>query len=326
MRRVLNICGLAAAMSLAAVATAHANSNAPCAEFELLGTDGEFTYNPFKPNSLERQLVLRVTRLNDAVTRVRFLLADTTPDGNFPKIGNFGVREYDIVARDAGQDDGRLLVWGPQRVSGLNGYDVSFSQGGRSDTRTEQLRLTVPAGQPTTATDQEERLEVRYECYVGADRIGNEREQRDGRVRLLMNVRRFFGAYMGSEGRSRGEIDLGNLSPTSGTVARGAVVTAVSTVPYNISIAASGDGELQGSAGEAGLPYRLTFDNLPIRNGSRLRCGAAEAPNGNAHRVEASVDGADTRPLRAGRYRDTVVLTFSPQDMIQTGACRLAQP
>jgi hypothetical protein len=322
MTRILATCGLAALLSMTATAAA-ASASGPCAEFELLGTDGEFTYNPFRPVAIERPLVLRVTRRDPSVTRVRFLLADTTRDGNFPKIGNFGVREYDIVARDAGRDDGPLLVWGPERVSGLNGRNVFFSRGSRNDDSIEHLRLRVPAGQSTTATDQQERLEVRYECFSGGDRIGNEREQHDNRVRLVMNTQKFFGAYIGSEGRSRGEIDLGDLSPTSGLVSREAIVTAVTTVPYDVSVGASQTGELTSRDSDDGLPYRLTFDNFQVKDGSRLRCGSAEAPNGDAHRIQVTVDGADTRPLRAGRYRDTVVLTFSPRDTVQTGACRL---
>jgi hypothetical protein len=313
---------LIATLAFAGLSSPAMASNGACAEFELLGTDGEFDYNPFRPPGVEKQLVLRVSRLDPSVTRVRFLLADVTPDGNFPKIGPFGVREYDIVARDRGRDDGDMLVWGPQPVNGTNGRDVIFN-GSRRNDEIEHLTLRIPAGQPATGTNQEERLEVRYECYAGNDRIGAAREQRDSRVRLLMNTPRFFGAYVGTEGRSRGEVDLGSLSPSSGLVAKSAVVTAVSTVPYNVAISNSATGELKGAPEAPGLPYSITFDGLSVRNGSRLRCSATPAPDGAWHRLEFSVDGLQTRPLPAGRYRDTVTLTFSALDTSQSGPCVL---
>lgn len=311
-----------AAAALWGGASAAAAQTGMCAEFNVDGDGLKFVYNPFNAAPEERDVALRVTRLNPAVTQVRFIIADPTPRGGDPKIGLLGPELYNLAWR---QDEGRrVFVWGAERVTQTNHARVDFS--GRTDQQVTQFRLRVPAGQPARADNQTERLEIRYECWSGDERLGSERAQLDNRVMLDMDVGKLFGAYIGGEGRNRGTIDFGELDVAGGVVSHTLAVSSVSTVPYEVAVDTQNGGELKQTVGAAGIPFTMRFAQLNVQDGDRLRCGETRIPSGDVHQLEITLDQGTTRNLPAGRnYRDTVTLTFTPRDgaSIAPQTCRV---
>lgn len=304
------------AMAMITFASQAQAQGAPCAEFELLNAATPIVYDPFRAGAVGADLTLRVTRLDAAATGVRFVLADATPQGSRPAFGLFGPSEYDIVPVSPQSQQGPLFVWGAERPNPSNGYRVAFGEGG--DTDTVALRLLIPAGQASAADTESENLEVRYECFSGMDRLGLDRTQRTAQTRLSLRIPTLFGAYVGSQGGQRGSIELGDL--TRGRVAGNVMVTAVSTVPYDVRVAANG--RLTQAAGDpGGLPYSMRLDGRDIQNGTTLRCPPTPTPGGASHDVQIAVDTRTVNDLPAGRYRDTITLTFSPRDGAVVSDC-----
>lgn len=295
--------------------TAHAQG-APCAEFELLNSATPIIYDPFRSGSVGADLTLRVSRLDPTTTGVRFILADATPKGSRPAFGFFGPPEYDVVPVAPQSQQGPLLVWGAERPNSSNGYWVAFGESGTHST--VPLRLLIPAGQASAANTESETLEVRYECFAGTDRSGLDLTQRTAATRMALRIPALFGAFIGSQGGQRGTIELGDL--TRGSVNGSVLVTAVSTVPYTVRVGASGR-LTQDPGDNGGLPYQMRLDGREIESGASIQCPPTPTPGGASHDMQVSVDTRLADSLPAGRYRDTITLTFSPRDGAQFGAC-----
>lgn len=293
---------------LSTVATAHA-----CAEFSAAGAELQLEYDPFTPARTEQTFTVRVQRIDERATAVRFLFADPDPNAADPVLGIGGPQRYEI---EWSRDSGRIvLATGGEQPNATNGALVAFSDNPGGATRTESFRIRIPAGQQVGAGSYYQPLTVRFQCFAGTDLLNGSEMQSDGRVAIDLRVGEMIRAYIGSPGVRRGTLDFGALTPTLGKVSRSLSVTAQSTVLYEIDVQAEhgalarGRGEPQGQT----IPYGLWFSELPVTDGSRIGCSRTDAPSGRSHILRVDVDSADSRKVQAGSYSDLITLTFSPR-------------
>jgi len=302
--------GVAAlALSTAAGAGAHA---APCANFQVLGTDLHLNYDPFSPTPVDHPFLLRVRRLSPAVAGVRFILLDATPSQGRSRIGSSGPFDYNIVwLANTGQ---QVFYYTNQMPNVANSVSTSFGPGPAGDVETLNFALQIPPGQPVAASRQFENIEVVYQCVTGAS-FGPTQIQDDSRLRIHLSIPRYFGAYIGSPGRNRGEIDFGTLRDDTSAAEKHVAVTAVSTVPYTIAVSTDRGSELKRSEHDAdGIPYTMQFANLPVQDRSMLVCPMTKTALGDTEQLKVKLAGDHLHQLHAGVYRDTITLTFTPSD------------
>lgn len=312
----LAICLVLASAALASPALA---TSSRCAQFEILGNQGDEKYDPFSAQDLRKNFQVKVTRLDDSATSVQFLLVDGTPEQGGARVGTFGPATYDI---EWTQDNSRqVFVAGPQVITALNGARVEFGRG-RNAVATTGFQLYVPRGQVAAAGTQSEQLIVRYQCFGGKDRIGGENEQLTGQMEIALRVPRFVAAYIGGTNQRRGEIDFGTISATSSNLSKAISVTALSTVPYQVSFGTDNGGKLKRNAREAdGIDYRMRYAGVDVNPGDRLTCPVTPAPLGKIDEFAVTLDRSAIARLPAGDYADVVTLTFEPRDGGMTTRC-----
>ena len=283
---------------------------AACATFSVQQTELTHNYNPFKPNGGVQggTFVLRADRTDGAAQGVRVLLVDATPTGSGPGLGYSGPRNYSILwTEDAGQ---RVLVWGAETLNMNLGATLNFNAVG---TGNSNFQLSVPAGQAISG-DQVERLEVQYQCFGAQGPIGDVQVQRNSDITLRLRAEDYFGAFVTSEGGRRGQVDFGVLDTNGGNVTRNVGVTMVSSSPFTVHVDSEGGGEMKRPGAGLGIPYSMTFAGAPISDGAVIQCPQTPAPAGTSHNLGVTLNGSRLRELRAGEYRDTITLTFSPRE------------
>jgi len=299
----------AAAAALAAFVAPQAAS-AGCADFQITGQDLSLQYDPFSSAPVTRAFTVRIRRIDSAATAVRFLLADPDSMAGAPRIGS-GPGGYDIRwNRDSSR---QVFVSGAEQPNATNGALVAFGDGPSGDMATETFLFTLPAGQDASAGDYYQALEARFVCYSGDQVIGSPDFQQGAGLAIDLNVPERISTYVGAAGVRRGEIAFGPLDPTGGVVSRNLIVTAQSTVPYDIDVA-SRWGRLQRRQGDDyGLDYTMRLSGVSVQRGSTLSCTRTPAPSGRAHpfQVDLAQDQAARAP--AGAYSDVVTLTFTPR-------------
>ena len=314
--------GLVAATTLTAANVAHADS--PCATFETIGTDLDVVYSPYLPTPTVRPFLLRVTRSSTSpATSVRFILLDATHSatGN-PRIGPAGPIGYDI--RWLGNTGQTVFFEGNRVVDQNSGVTVSFGNGPVGGLRTASMVMTIPAGKPVAASRQIENLEVSFQCYVGNTPIGVPATQMGNQLQVDLRVLPYFGAYIDSAGTNTGRIDFGPLDVAGGNRTSSIAVTSLSTLPYDVQVQTVRGSALRLSdTATDGIPYTMRFAGVAAANGSTLRCPTPPIPSGASQNLDVTLDNSHTRDLRAGRYSDTITLTFTPYDggSIPSGGC-----
>lgn len=301
---------IAASAVLALTLAAPQVAVAGCAEFQISTTDLSLQYDPFSAAPVERNFTLRVRRIDNAATAVRFLLADTDTPAGAPRIGK-GPSGYDIRwNRDTSR---QVLVSGAEQPNATNGALVHFGEGPSGDVVTETLRFSLPAGQDAAAGDYYEALEARFVCYAGDHALGSTDFQQGAGLAIDLNVPNRISTYVGATGIRRGEIAFGALNPVGGIASRSLVVTTQSTVPYDIEVS-SRWGRLQRREGDPyGLEYGMRLSGFPVQSGSMLSCTRTPAPAGRAHPFLVDLAQDQAARVPAGGYSDTVTLTFTPR-------------
>ncbi len=298
------------AFATVAALAAAGSASAGCASFEVQPSDLRVTYDPFNNRQISKNFQVGVRRASGDITAVRFMLIDSTPRGSKPKIGDFGPNDYDItLIRDESRP---VFAWGPRVLVPSNGATATF--GSRDDTDRVDFRLRIDAGQAAESAQSIENLEVVYECYSGRDRVGDG-VQTDNRVAVELNVTQLFGAYVSSNGRDRAELDFGELNSGAKSISQSVVIMAASTTPYNVEFSTDNGGKLQRSnrSGD-GIPYKMTYAGVEVQDGSRLRCPKTPAPSGVSQVLQVTADTTGAASARAGEYRDTITMTFTPRD------------
>lgn len=310
---------LLAALAFASAAGAAAAE--PCVRFEAARTDLALQYDPFSPRPTVRPFVLRVFRKDPSVTTVKFALEDPTPSHGRSRVGPAGPYDYDIVwTSDIGQ---KVFVVGETSLAPITtGVTVSFS--GRSNMVDVPLVLRIPPGQPVPASRQDELLRVAFSCESGV-RLGPQQQQTDNRVEIRLDIPHYFGAFVGTPGRTHGEIDFGVLKDAGQTEEKRAAITAVSTVPYTIRVRTKGGSELRRVPGaQDGIPYRMRFGDVDIADDALLTCPVPQSTLGDTESLKVRLDDSRLHDLQAGAYRDIVTLTFTPLDAAPAaGRCAL---
>lgn len=311
-----------AALAVSLVFVAPQAALAGCADFQVTGQDLSLRYDPFSPAPIARAFTVRVKRVDSTATAVRFLLADTDASGGAPRIGS-GPADYDIRwSRDASK---QVLVTGAEQPNATNGALIHFGSGPTGDIVTETFHFSLPAGQDAAAGDYYEALEARFVCYSGDSIIGSPDFIHGAGLAIDLEVPRKISTYVGAAGVRRGEIAFGPLSPSGGTTSRNLVVTAQSTVSYDIGVA-SRWGRLQRRQDDAyGLDYTMKLSGIAVGAGASISCARTPAPSGRAHTFQVDLDQAQAGRVPAGNYTDVVTLTFTPRSGLSTASSCAAQ-
>ncbi len=311
--KITALLGIAAAMlSMPGLA------QAGCAAFESQNSGLSERYDPFSGAPLNQPFTLRVRRTDPSVTAVRFILVDPDPQGGRARFGTGGPAAYDLEwSRDGSRP---VFFSGAEQPNATNGAVASFKAGPAGDVVTESFRFLVPPGQSSAAGDYYQPLEVRYVCYSGEERLGSSETQPGGRVALDLETPEMISAYVGSVGVRRGEIDLGVLGTDTGSTTGSLVVTAQSTVPYDLGVTTTWGVLRRSEVDTAALAYSMRLGGIPVRTGDVLLCDRTPDPAGRSHRLQVTVLGEDVARQPAGAYSDVITLTFSPRLAVSPGS------
>jgi spore coat protein U-like protein len=306
--------------SLAAVALpgiAHAVGPG-CAQFEILDRNAPRSYDPFSPAPFVDTFQVRVQRTDPAVSSIRFLIIDPTPSGGSPKFGEQGPANYQI---DWTPDQSRgVFTTGADSVTEFNSAQVGFRKG--VDVGVTTFLLRIPRGQQALAGREAERFEFRYRCYSGNTQYGSEGLQRDGLTELAISTPREVTAYVGGVNSRHGEIDFGQITTPEGRV-QTISVSALSTLPYTVSLTTQNGQMLKRTTGAGAIPYTMQLSGQTVRDGSELRCPITPMPSGQSHLLTVRLDGDAVGKQPAGDYRDTITLTFLASDGVPGTSCQL---
>ena len=298
--------------------TIPAAAQTQCAQFELLGNGARTDYQPFDSRPTAETFDVRVRRLADGITGVRFLLVDRTPQATGPQIGATGPLNYDITWLQ--NTTRRVLVVGNEQPQLMTGVDLTLP--GKSGVEITRFLLTVPAGQQAPAQVHREELVVRYQCLgANGNPVGATQEQ-PAAVEIALNVPRYVAAYIGSVGQTRGTISFGDVSAPSASLTRAIGITALSTLPYAIEFESENEALLKRRRGDStGIGYTMRYAGVPVLDGETLVCPITPAPMGRGEQFEVALDRPSIASLPAGDYADTVTLTFTPRDSVGVSAC-----
>lgn len=322
---------IAVALIGAAVLLPNAASARGCADFDIQGAQITEDYNPFNPALVARNFSISVRKLNDDADSVRFLLVDEDPRNGFPGFDSHGPEDYDVVwVQDRSR---KVLVTGQQIIDKTNAVIVPLT-GPVGRSVNVSFQLLVPRGQTSQAGQHRQGLTVRFSCYKGDDQIGAEYDQSDQRVTLALTTRRFVSAYIGGIGQTRGQIDFGEISNTSGSLSRNIAVTTIGTSPYDVRFDSENGGQLarQGNTQQrsdtrgrgAGIRYAMTYGGLTVASGQKIACPMPVAPMGTTKLLDVTLEPADVARVAAGSYADTLTLTFVPRDIVWNAGCSVA--
>jgi hypothetical protein len=303
------VCTLLAAPALA---------DAPCATFSVARDDIRVNYNPFSASQDRTNFVLRAERRGSEVAQVRALIKDATPRGDLPVIGTDGPAEYTIVSRSNDAQD--VFGWRSEQLNGSNGLTLTFRDS--RNIATTNLTLVIPALQPSAAVRHNQPLDVLYECFNANGVSIGSGIQTNQDFAIDLTVLRVFGAYTGSLGTRSGTVDFGPIDVNATGVSSGrAVITAVSSVRYGLTIDSERGFQIRQTATGPGLPYTATLDGLPVGQNARFVCSRS-GPSGRDHQIVLGLDTRGAANLPAGAYSDTLTVTFLARDGAEFGNSR----
>lgn len=282
---------------------------AACVNFQVTGSDLSVRYDPFSPSPVERIFTLRAQRIDPLTTAVRFILVDGDSPGGETRIGS-GPRGYGI--RSVSNSSRAMFFNGAEQPNATNGLLINFGSGQGGDIATETLRLSIPAGQDTAAGDFFEPLEIRYICET-ADGPGTPDFQRGARVAIDLHVPEMISTYIGAPGVRRGQIAFGSLIGVEGLVSRDLVVTAQSTIPYNLEYDSTRGRLKRRDDDDYGLDYDVRLSGYPVGREAVLSCARTIAPLGRTHALQVTLGAGQAAMAPAGTYSDTITLSFTPR-------------
>ncbi|HWT41839.1 MAG TPA: hypothetical protein VN152_04265 [Sphingopyxis sp.] len=294
----------------AAACTVPQAAFASCADFRASSSELSLQYDPFSPAGVERTFTLRTRRLDPDITAVRVVIADPGSIERGAALGLDNAVRYDIRWT---RDSGRIVfVSGAEQPNATNGALIQFGPSRSGDSVNESFRIRIPAGQAIGAGDYYQPLELRFICYTGRDEIDRS-IQTGSQVAVNLRVPERISTFVGSPGTRRGRIDFGEIDALGGNQIRGLIVTAQSTIPYDIRVDTERGALKRSDRDDAEVPYSLKLSGFPVSDRSRLVCDRTPAPGGRAHNLQVELNGDDLRKAPAGAYRDIVTLTFSPR-------------
>jgi spore coat protein U-like protein len=314
MTKALGILPLIGLACLAAPAAAQTQ----CAQFELIGNGARTDYQPFDSSPTVENFDVRIRRLADGISAVRFLLVDRSPQASGPQIGLTGPADYDIVWPENATR--RILVVGNEQPQPMTGAQVALP--GRSGQQVTRFQLVLPAGQQAPAQTHLQDLVVRYQCLDQNNNAIGATQEQPAAIELAVTVPRYVAAYIGSVGQTRGTISFGDVGNPSAALTQAIGITALSTLPYAVEFESENGMALKRRRSDAtGIGYDMRYAGVPVRDGETLVCPTTPAPMGRGEQFEVALDRGSIAALPAGSYDDTVTLTFTPRDAVAVTAC-----
>jgi spore coat protein U-like protein len=309
----------ALAVVIAAGWSIPAMAQSQCVQFEQIGMGARTDYQPFEATPTLDTFQVRVRRLADGVSAVRFLLVDRTPQAAGPQIGSSGPLYYDLTWL-GGDSTQRVLVVGNEQPQPNTGAQVDLPR--RTGEAITEFRLSIPAGQQAGARTHREDLLVRYQCLDSGGRVIVSTQEQSATIALNVTVPAYAAAYIGSVGTTRGTISFGEVSRPGAALSKSINVTALSTTPYAIEFDSENKGLLKRRRQDAdGIAYGMRYGNADVADGDTMVCPVTPAPMGRGELFEVALDPGSIATLPAGRYEDTVTLTFTPRDVANVSGC-----
>lgn len=298
----------AVALALAAGFTAlPAAAQTQCARFEIVGNQNRVRYNPYE-GAVTETFQVKVSATRSGVSRVRFLLLDT--DG--ASLGQGGPETY--LAGLSGSPE-RGFAFGSAQPTSINAVTVTIPGQGNGNAHSN-FQVTIPAKQVTRAGTYTQPLNVVYQCADSSGNFSGLALERAGELDVRAIVPAVVSATI--SGASRATMDFATIGPTSGNLSRSLDVTTGSTLPYEVSIDSDFDGRLRLNRNDtAGIGYTMTYNNVPVVDGSRIVCSTPSRAVGRSEPFAVTLNGSDIRQVRAGTYSDVVTLTFTPRDVAE---------
>lgn len=293
-----------------------------CVTFDAIGNGARTTYDPFSPSPAVEFFDLKIKRLDDRARGVRFVLADISPRAAGPGIGPLGPEQYGITWQ---QDTGRtaFVVGNAQPIALLSPEVVLNGNGNAADV--SRFAWTVSPGQQASAQQHREPITIRYQCLDASGApLGPVEEQTFG-LELILTVRPYAAAYIGSIGNTRGAIDFGAISGATANLSKAIGITAQSTLPYQVDVRTDNAQRLKRDRRDTdGIDYTMKYRGVAIADGDTMVCPITAAPAGTAGQFEVTLDRQSIARQLAGHYSDTVTLTITPRDSIPVSSCAVA--
>lgn len=169
------------------------------------------------------------------------------------------------------------------------------------------LAISVPPGQDVAAGVYAATLDVQFQCAVGAT-LGDVRMQ-TGVLPVTITVPSVLSANLAGGGL-KGTIDFGQFEDST----KSANIQVRSTGPFNLHISAEHAGKmvLLGTSGGTGqeIPYTITFNGTPAPLDSDVAFGRTGV---GGLSMPLAVTVGDTSGERAGVYKDTLTVVFTPK-------------
>lgn len=153
---------------------------------------------------------------------------------------------------------------------------------------------------------------MRFICYKGREEV-DRGIQSGAQVAVNLRVPERISTFVGSPGIRRGRIDFGEIDAAGGNRIRGLIITALSTIPYDIRVATERGALKRSDRDDSSVPYSLKLSGIPVTDRSSVVCDRTPAPGGRGHNLQVELKGEDLRKAPAGAYSDIVTLTFAPR-------------
>lgn len=192
----------------------------------------------------------------------------------------------------------------------MNSFSFRFSDAGAGAQQVTGLQFIIDRGQDVPAGDYNESLNMQMQCGGGN---GNQPvDLQSGVLHITVRVPSTLIATLAG-GSAYGTLDFEDFS----NLARTAMVNVYSTGPYSLSIASDNSGVMKlvgappsaADAANSRIGYTMTFNGRSVPAGTsvhfeRTGVGGLELP------LAVTVDSVAGK--RAGVYRDSITLTFTP--------------
>ncbi|HEY1750666.1 MAG TPA: hypothetical protein VGG29_05350 [Caulobacteraceae bacterium] len=176
------------------------------------------------------------------------------------------------------------------------------------------LKLVVPGGQDVAAGTYQESLSVQYRCLAGGHddvQTHGDAATQSAVLPVTITVPNKISANLAG-GQSRGQIDFGDFDQLSHRVS----IQVRSTGPYDLLISSDNNGKMLldhapkgADADSTSIGYKLSYGGAAVSLGSQGRFDRTGVAGDD---LDLVVTADPVAKKRAGEYRDTLTVTFTP--------------
>jgi hypothetical protein len=287
-------------MAVAAAGGAHA----ACAQFTASPIN--VTYDPLGTQGVSqvvRQVTLMASRNESAVTGGTAQFVDQ--DSGTLRIGTSGP----IYTIEESQK-GVVVNGSAPPPTPANSFTFRFSGSGSATEPVYGIQFVIDPGQDVPAGVFSESLDMQMRC---GESDGNQPvDLQSGVLHITVDVPSTLIASLAG-GSASGTLDFGDFTGQTKT----AMVNVYSTGPYALSIASENNGAMKlagappqsSDTGNAQIGYTLTFNEHSVTPGTSVHFGRTGVGGTG---LPLSVVAEPVAGKRAGVYRDSITLTFTP--------------